>query len=118
MHNLTNKLFLRASDGKAAERMSLALGEQRMLVEGESESESGSAWTGTTKTKGISRSERDERVVMPSEIFSLPDLVGYVKLAGDSTVYKTPVPIFAVFYDNPQPVPASAPGGALVRMPS
>lgn len=115
-NNLTNKLFLRASDGKAAERMSLALGEQRMLVEGESESESGSAWSGTTKTKGISRSERDERVVMPSEILSLPDLVGYVKLAGDSTVYKTPVPIFAGFYDNPQPVPASAPGGALVRM--
>ncbi|CAM3310012.1 type IV secretion system DNA-binding domain-containing protein [Paracoccus nototheniae] len=117
-NNLTNKLFLRASDGRAAERMSLALGEQRMLVEGESQSESGSVWTGTTKTKGISRSERDERVVMPSEILSLPDLIGYVKLAGDAKVYKTPVPIFAGFYDKPEPVPASAPGGALVRMPS
>lgn len=117
-NNLTNKLFLRASDGRAAERMSLALGEQRMLVEGQNESESGSLFSGKTKTKGISKSERDERVVMPSEILSLPDLIGYVKLAGDAKVYKTPVPIFAGFYDKPQQVPASAPGGALVRMPS
>lgn len=116
-NNLTNKLFLRASDGKAAERMSLALGEQRMLVEGQSESESGTLLSGKTRTKGVSRSERDERVVMPSEILSLPDLIGYVKLAGDARVYKTPVPIFAGFYDKPEPVPASAPGGALVRMP-
>lgn len=116
-NNLTNKLFLRASDGKAAERMSLALGEQRVLVEGENESESGSLFSGKTKTKGISKSERDERIVMPSEILSLPDLVGYVKMAGDATVTKTPVPIFAGFYDKPLEVPTTAPGGALVRMP-
>lgn len=62
--------------------MSLALGEQRLLVEGESES--GSACTGTTKTKGISRFERDERLVMPSEILSLFDLISDMKLAGEA----------------------------------
>lgn len=49
----------------------------------------------TTTTESVSLSERDERVVMPAEILGLPDLTGYVRMAGEAAIYKTPISITA-----------------------
>jgi len=66
------------SDSKTAEDLSRSLGEHEVEREttGESSGERGGSRSRTT------RIER-ERVVMPSEIQSLPELTGYVAFAGD-----------------------------------
>lgn len=66
------------SDSKTAEDLSRSLGEHEVEREtlGESSSSRGGSRSRTT------RIER-ERVVMPSEIQSLPELTGYVAFAGD-----------------------------------
>lgn len=92
-NNLSNKLILRATSGAAAERLSHSLGEHKVVVHGESSSKSKKFMGDTTKTESISLSERDERIVMASEILSLPDLTGFVRMTGESTVYKTPIPV-------------------------
>src|SRR5207244_11955387 len=66
------------ADSKTAEDLSRSLGEHE--VERETLGE-------TTNNRGGSRSRTTrierERVVMPSEIQSLPELTGYVAFAGD-----------------------------------
>lgn len=92
-NNLSNKLVLGTSNPTAAERLSKMLGEQRVLMHGRTENQSKNFFAGSG-TEGTSQTEREERIVMASEIQSLPRLVGFCKMAGSDTVYKTPVPVF------------------------
>lgn len=94
-NNLSNKLILRATSGAAAERLSQTLGEHKVVVHGEGTSKSRKFMGETTRTESVSLSERDERVVMPAEILGLQDLTGYVRMAGEAAIYKTPISITA-----------------------
>ena len=76
------------TDPKTCEDMSLALGEHE--VERDSFSRS-HGLRGDSTSSQIQRTR--ERVVLPSEIASLPDLTGYVAFAGDHPVGKVKVRI-------------------------
>ncbi|MCB1355129.1 MAG: type IV secretion system DNA-binding domain-containing protein [Maritimibacter sp.] len=117
-NNLSNKLFLRTTSGAAAERMAHALGDRRVLVSVENQSEDARFLSSGSKTRGTSTSERDERTVMPAEILGLPDLVGYAKMAGEGVVVKTPVPVFGGFEGKEQSGKRvkNLPGGAFIGM--
>ena len=114
-NNLSNKLVLGTNDPNASERLSKMLGEQKVLVHGRSENQSKGFFTGPG-TEGTSQTERDERLVMASEIQGLPRLVGFCKMAGSDTVYKTPVPVFGGFAPNATETPG-LPSPALVALP-
>ncbi|NEK69936.1 MAG: type IV secretion system DNA-binding domain-containing protein [Xanthomonas perforans] len=68
------------SDPETAEEMSKALGDHEVVREEKSRS-----------AKGANRSDRTdrERVVMPSEIVSMPDLTAIVAFAGDRPIART-----------------------------
>ncbi|MFM0354124.1 type IV secretion system DNA-binding domain-containing protein [Paraburkholderia nemoris] len=74
-------LGIAKSDPDTCETMSRALGEREVLRAQESRS---------TGSQGTSRSvnalREQERLVMPSEIANLPNLAGYLALAGDAPV--------------------------------
>ena len=63
----------------------------RITTTNESVSESRDSKSNTTS---INTHDAVERVVLPSEISSLPDLQAYVKVAGDETVKLTRVPVY------------------------
>ena len=114
-NNLSNKLVLGTNDPNASERLSKMLGEQKVLVHGRSENQSKGFFSGPG-TEGTSQTERDERLVMASEIQGLPRLVGFCKMAGSDTVHKTPVPVFGGFAPNATETPG-LPSPALVALP-
>ena len=107
-NNLSNKLVLRTTSGNSADRLSKMLGESRVFVTSvsQSTSKSSAAFGNTQSSSGSNTAERDERVVMAAEILGLPDLVGYVKMAGENAIFKSPVPIFG-----------GIEGGAIVEPP-
>lgn len=74
----SNKLIMRSVDGETAERLSKELGEREAWKESYSEG----------RDRSTTKSQQIERLVLPSEIQNLPDLVGYLKLAGDYPLVK------------------------------
>lgn len=83
--NFQNKLVLRVDDEKSAERYSKMLG-----VEEIEESAEGNNFGGDAGKGGINlqRQRKDRALVTPSEIQFLPDLTGFLKLAGGLPVTK------------------------------
>lgn len=75
----SSKVILRSVDGDTAERLSKELGEREAWKHSISEGGGGGS---------VSRSQQLERLVLASQIQSLPDLHGFVKLAGDYPVAK------------------------------
>ena len=71
------------TDPKTAEDMSYSLGEHEVERDNQSESK---GTKNTSTTHSIARIK--ERVVLPSEIMGLPDLSGYLALAGDYPITK------------------------------
>jgi type IV secretory pathway TraG/TraD family ATPase VirD4 len=71
------------TDPKTCEDMSQSLGEHEVEREGHSKSHGS---RGDTTSSQIQRTR--ERVVLPSEIASLPDLTGYLAFAGDHPIAK------------------------------
>jgi type IV secretory pathway TraG/TraD family ATPase VirD4 len=83
---LSSLLVLRCPDAETADIMSRALGDAQIVrvVQSGGESKQGVlAGGGTSKTESWSQQIAQERIVMPSELQSLPDLAGYLNLAGD-----------------------------------
>lgn len=76
----SSKVILRSVDGDTAERLSKELGERERWKESVSQSGGGGG--------SLNRAMQIERLVLPSEIQSLADLHGYIKLAGDYPVGK------------------------------
>lgn len=66
------------TDSETAEEMSKALGEHEVIRDNKNRS-SGGGKSSTSTSEQVQR----ERVVLPSEITSLPDLTGFVSFAGD-----------------------------------
>jgi type IV secretory pathway TraG/TraD family ATPase VirD4 len=84
------------TDPKTCEDMSKSLGEHEVERDEHSKSISDK---GTTRTSRVDR--KPERVVMPSQIASLPDLTGYLAFAGDRPI--TRVTLEYVAYKNTVP---------------
>lgn len=73
----STKLIMRTSNGKLAEAMSLELGEREIW---EANKQTGK------DTLADSEMKKTERLVLASELQTLPDLKGYLRLAGDYPV--------------------------------
>jgi len=76
-------LAISKTDPDTAEAMSKALGEQEVRREEESRSHGSSG-----NSRNLSVRHATERVVMPAEISGLPNLVGYLALAGDKPIQR------------------------------
>jgi len=74
----SNKLVMRSVDGETAERLSKELGEREVWKKSHSKG----------RERSTTQSQQVERLVLPAEIQNLPDLAGYLKLAGDYPVAK------------------------------
>ncbi len=75
----SSKLIMRTSSAKLAETMSVELGDREVWQSGQK--------TGVDR-KGDEEHKKTERLVMASELGALPNLEGYLKLAGDYPVVK------------------------------
>ena len=89
-NSLSNKVILRATDAASAERQSKLIGDARYQVMTLGQS------SGTDGKRSTTQSVKEEvvRVVLASEITTLPTLQGFVKLAGEDTTYQTPIPVY------------------------
>ena len=90
---LSNQIYLRAGDPETAEYCSKALGEQEFLRQEQSRSRQGLLGLGGDPSKSEAERHALERIVLPSEMMTLADRVGYLKLAGDLPIVKIKVPI-------------------------
>lgn len=82
----SNKLILRSVDGETAEKLARELGERERWKES-----STSQGQSASSTSSLQR----EQAVMPSQIQNLPDLQGYINLAGDYPIGRCQVSLEA-----------------------
>ncbi|HTX04178.1 MAG TPA: type IV secretion system DNA-binding domain-containing protein [Steroidobacteraceae bacterium] len=83
---LSSQLLLRANDPETAEYASLHLGEREVVREIVSRSHERNRHT-------ITPQHSLERLVLPSQIQSLPNRVGYLRLAGQDVVRRVKIPL-------------------------
>lgn len=86
----SNKLVLRSVDGETAEKLSLELGERDRWKD--------TSDAGQGRHRVVTNTLQKERAVLPSQIQNLPDLEGFIKLAGDY-----PIALCRVSLDNAKP---------------
>ncbi len=82
LSSISNSLTLRAPDAETAEYLSKGFGDKQILRVMQSGGSSSNA-QGDSSSSNWSQQIVTERLVLPAEISSLPDLCGYVKLSGD-----------------------------------
>ena len=82
---LQTKLILRVTDSDSAEKLSKIIGQ--MEVDEKNMSRSMGVQDGRDGDSFYSQ-RKERNIVMPSEIMSLPNLVGYLKIVGDYPVTK------------------------------
>lgn len=93
--NLSNKVWFRPSGEATAERISREIGTARYRVTSRSESVSEKSGERQKSTStSVSETERDERLILASDLAGLPDLHCFVRWAGSNETVKTVVPIF------------------------
>ncbi|SCC94403.1 Type IV secretion-system, TraD, DNA-binding domain protein [Thiomonas sp. X19] len=80
--SISNSLTLRAPDAETAEYLSKGFGDKQIMRVMQSGGSSSNA-QGDSSSSNWSQQIVTERLVLPAEISSLPDLCGYVKLSGD-----------------------------------
>lgn len=90
---LSHQVYLRAGDPETAEYCSKALGDHEFLRQEQSRSRRGLLGLGGDPSKTDAERHTTERIVLPSEILSLPDRVGYLNVAGAYPVAKIKIPI-------------------------
>lgn len=101
--NFRTWITLAAGDADTAELFSRHFGEQEVWRE--SFSDSASFGAGTSAGENVSSQLHEQRVLKYTELMSLPDLHGWIKLPGDAPV----APIRAPIIDYPQHTPAFIP---------
>lgn len=93
--NMSNKVIMRPNGAKTAERQSRLLGQTRVLTRTMSSSQTaGSQTREGSQSQSWSVQESVETAVLPAELLNLPDLVAYVRFAGEGVTHLTPVPIY------------------------
>ena len=116
--NAANKLILRAGDHETAEYFSRTLGEQDIARQSVSRSESTRAdQIGTGSTSESTSVQRTKRAaVLPAELMDLPDLAGFLSLAGMPGVIRLALEYRAVeqrlpgfLAEAPAPEPVTTP---------
>lgn len=100
--NVQNKLILRVEDEATAKRYSDLLGKEEI-----DETSEGASFGADSDRDGsnISNKRAEKSVVMPSEITTLPDLTGFLKLAGAFPVARVKVEYKNRMKMNPDYVP-------------
>lgn len=93
-NNLSNKMVLRSTSPQSAERLAKTLGDHKITMLTESKGTSSRALELASHNRTTNMSEKIENVVMPATIQGLPDLRAYVKMAGESKITKTKVPVY------------------------
>lgn len=88
-----NVLMLRVADDKTAEKLSAMIGDVEQWETSTNRGQSTNADDGLTISEGVSRQKVIKRAVLPSQFMTLPDLQGYVRIAGTPQVHKTQVPV-------------------------
>ena len=78
--NASNKLLLRAGDNETAEYFSRELGEQEVLHDRVSTSKQDGLGSNASTSRSVDRVR--QAAVLPSELLALPDMRGYLSLAG------------------------------------
>lgn len=91
---LSTKLFLRAGDPETAEYCSKSLGDEEILRSEQSRSRRGLFGLGGDPSQSAADRHVTQRIVMPSELERLPDLEGYLSIAGDFPIAKVRIPVF------------------------
>ena len=82
LSSISNSLTLRAPDAETAEYLSKGFGDKQILRVMQSGGSSSNA-QGDSSSSNWSQQIVTERLVLPAEISSMPDLCGYFKLSGD-----------------------------------
>ena len=82
LSSVSNSLTLRAPDSETSEYLSKGFGDKQILRVMQSGGSSSNA-QGDSSSSNWSQQIVTERLVLPAEISSLPDLCGYIKLSGD-----------------------------------
>lgn len=90
---LNTKLYLAAGDPETAEWCAKAIGEQERIRQEQSRSRRGLFGLGGDPSKSEAERRSIEKLVLPSELETLPKLRGFLKLAGDHPVAKVKIPI-------------------------
>lgn len=105
-----NVLMLRVADDETAEKLSSMIGDyeawDKSYSEGTSESTGGQNGS-SGSTAGISHQKVTKRGVLPSEFFALPDLCGFVRIAGFDVCKQTMVPVSNLPLIAPGEIPRS-----------
>lgn len=90
--NLSTKLYLRASDAETAKYCADDLGQQQFKRTESSESKKKGLAVGDKSATAAERHAM-EHIVMPAELQRLPNLCGYLSLAGDYPIAPVKIPI-------------------------
>ncbi len=90
---LNTKLYLAAGDPDTAEWCAKAIGDQERIRQEKSRSKRGLLGLGGDPSKSEAERQSIEKLVLPSELETLPALRGFLKLAGDHPVAKVKIPI-------------------------
>ena len=90
---LNTKLYLAAGDPETAEWCAKAIGDQERIRQEQSRSRRGLFGLGGDPSKSEAERQSIEKLVLPSEIETLPALRGVLKLAGDHPVARVKIPI-------------------------
>ncbi|MFJ3318727.1 type IV secretion system DNA-binding domain-containing protein [Herbaspirillum huttiense] len=102
-----NVLMLRVADDQTAEKCSALIGDvevfEKSTTKGSTENGDGS--TSLSQSETLAKQVR--RAVLPSEFFVLPDLIGYVRIGGESQFHKTSVRITGLLKEEPAEISAS-----------
>lgn len=88
--NLSSKVFFRVNDPEAAERISRTIGTARLEVTNVNHSTQDTG----KRSASTAVSEKEERLVLASEVSGLPNLHAFVKFAELSETLKTTIPIY------------------------
>lgn len=91
---LSTKLYLRAGDTDTAEYCSKSLGDEELLRSEQSRSRRGLLGLGGDPSRSSADRHVINKIVLPSELERLPDLVGYLSIAGDFPIAKVKIPVY------------------------
>lgn len=91
---LSTKLYLRAGDTDTAEYCSKSLGDEELLRSEASRSRKGLFGLGGDPSRSSADRHVLHKIVLPSELEHLPDLQGYLSIAGDYPIAKVKIPIY------------------------
>lgn len=112
-----NTLILRTPDPETADRLSRQIGEVERERQQQSVSKSSTRGHGRSSNVSVTTVTETRRAVLPAEIQELPDLRGYLQIAGDSVAARRVTVPIVRGVDVRVPAHIAAPAAALPPSP-